>query len=232
MQTFRTNWSDQTPATSALAGVISPLQAFAKQNDPDDDATSSSSDQQQALLLLFALAHASRRTRTELWRHDVLALYLNYLDDNRWQVLAFDSIVVWLVHEASIVEGRLLQRGALKQIVGILTSADGEDLLRVLELYLTMLTKSKKICVSLASYGFSQVLINILEDSEDPHIKLTLLKVLRILYEHHPRPRELSGHSRLKSQLKIIIEADEEMVLMKQISQGLLKAFNIGSALV
>ena len=71
-----------------------------------------------------------------------------------------------------------------------------------------------------------------LEGSEDPHVTLTLLKVLRVLYEHHPRPREVSGNSRLKSQLKRLVEAEEEVVLMKQISQALLTAFNIGTSLV
>ena len=217
---------------AALAGVISPLLFFASRGLSDDASPSSVAGAQQALQLLFALAHASRRTRTELWRHDVLQFYLNFLDDERWQLLAFDAIVVWLVHEASIVEGRLLQRGALKQLMGILTSADGEDLLGVLELFLAMLTKSKKLCVSLASLGLSQVLINLLERSDDPHVKLTLLKVLRVMYEHHPRPREVSSSGRLKSQLKQLVEAEEEMVLMKQISQALLTAFNVSNALV
>ena len=130
-------------------------------------------------------------------------------------------------------EGCLLPRGAQKQIIAALTSAEGEeDLLRILEQYLHMLTKSKKLCMSLASHGLSQVLINMLEGSEDPHVTLTLLKVLRVLYEHHPRPREVSGNSRLKSQLKRLVEAEEEVVLMKQISQALLTAFNIGTSLV
>jgi len=214
---------------AALAGVIPSLLHFARQGVNEATAPIES---QQALLLLFALVHTSRRTRTELWRNDVLTLYLGFLCDKRWQVPAFDSIVTWLVHEASIVEGRLLQRGAQKQIIGLLTSADGEDLLRILEQYLNMMTKSKKLCMSLASYGLSQVLINMLEGSEDPHVTLTLLKVLRVLYEHHPRPREVSGNTRLKSQLKRLVEAEEEVVLMKQISQALLTAFNIGTSLV
>ena len=105
-------------------------------------------------------------------------------------------------------------------------------MLGVLELFLAMLTKSKKLCVSLASLGLSQVLINLLERSDDPHVKLTLLKVLRVMYEHHPRPREVSSSGRLKSQLKQLVEAEEEMVLMKQISQALLTAFNVSNALV
>ena len=55
-------------------------------------------------------------------------------------------------------------------------------LVRVLELYLTILSRSKKVCIALCNAGLSPILINMLEKGE-PRLRLVLVKAIRGMYE-------------------------------------------------
>jgi hypothetical protein len=87
-----------------VAGIIPPLLALIREDSPL---------KQYALPLVCDMAHASRRTRTELWKNRGLEFYLDLLRDEDWQVAALDSIAMWLAHdhEQRKVEPALLEVG-------------------------------------------------------------------------------------------------------------------------
>lgn len=52
---------------------------------------------QFALPIIFDLAHASASTRTELWKNDGVAFYLDQLKENYWHTSALNSLSTWSV---------------------------------------------------------------------------------------------------------------------------------------
>jgi hypothetical protein len=89
---------------AAVAGIIPPLLALIREDSPL---------KQYALPLVCDMAHASRRTRAELWKNRGLEFYLDLLRDEDWQVAAMDSVAMWLAHdhEQRKVEPVLLEVG-------------------------------------------------------------------------------------------------------------------------
>ncbi|XP_010419004.1 PREDICTED: MAP3K epsilon protein kinase 1-like [Camelina sativa] len=99
-----------------------------------------------------------------------------------------------------------------------------------------IITKSYRINTTLAVNGLTPLLISRL-DHQDAIARLNLLKLIKAVYEHHPRPKQLIVENDLPQKLKNLIEERRDgqrsggQVLVKQMATSLLKALHINTVL-
>ncbi|KAG0497402.1 hypothetical protein HPP92_002093 [Vanilla planifolia] len=147
---------------------------------------------QCALPLLCDMAHASRNSREQLRAHGGLDIYLNLLEDEAWAVTALDSLAVCLAHDNDHrkVEQALLKKDAIQKLVKFFQKCPEQYFVNILEPFLKIITKSSRINTAMATNGLTTLLISRL-DHQDAIARLNLLKLIKAVYEHHPRPKQL-----------------------------------------
>ncbi|XP_024014907.1 MAP3K epsilon protein kinase 1 isoform X2 [Eutrema salsugineum] len=193
---------------------------------------------QYALPLLCDMAHASRNSREQLRAHGGLDVYLSLLDDEYWSVIALDSIAVCLAQDNDNrkVEQALLKKDAIQKLVNFFQSCPERHFVHILEPFLKIITKSSRINTTLAVNGLTPLLISRL-DHQDAIARLNLLKLIKAVYEHHPRPKQLIVENDLPQKLQNLIEERRDgqrsggQVLVKQMATSLLKALHINTVL-
>ncbi|CAM6114867.1 unnamed protein product [Calypogeia fissa] len=213
---------------AAESGIIPHLMHFIKENSPL---------KQFALPLLCDMAHASRYTREQLRAHKGLDVYLSLLNDEYWAVTALDSLAVCLAHDNDQrkVEQALLKKDALQKLVAFFQSCSGPSFVHILEPFLKIITKSVRLNTELAVSGLTPLLVARL-DHQDAIARLNLLKLIKAVYEHHPRPKQLIVEHDLPQKLRELIEdrngeRSGGQVLVKQMATALLKALHINTVL-
>lgn len=193
---------------------------------------------QYALPLLCDMAHASRNSREQLRAHGGLDVYLSLLEDELWSVTALDSIAVCLAHDndSRKLEQALLKKDAIQKLVKFFQCCPEQYFLHILEPFLKIITKSSRINTTLAVNGLTPLLISRL-DHQDAIARLNLLKLIKAVYEHHPRPKQLIVENDLPQKLQNLIEERRDgqssggQVLVKQMATSLLKALHINTVL-
>ncbi|XP_063942055.1 MAP3K epsilon protein kinase 1-like isoform X6 [Daucus carota subsp. sativus] len=193
---------------------------------------------QYALPLLCDMAHASRNAREQLISHGGLDVYLSLLDDELWSVTALDSIAICLAHDNDNkrVEQSLLKKEAVQKLVNFFRGCPEQHFLHILEPFLKIITKSSRINTTLAVNGLTPLLILRLEH-QDAITRLNLLKLIKAVYEHHPRPKQMIVENDLPQKLQNLIEERRDgqssggQVLVKQMATSLLKALHINTVL-
>jgi hypothetical protein len=99
-----------------------------------------------------------------------------------------------------------------------------------------MITKSVRLNTALAVSGLTPLLVGRL-DHKEAIARLLLLKMIKAVYEHHPRPKQLIVEHDLPSRLQKLIEERRDgertggQVLVKQVATALLKALHINTVL-
>ncbi|CAA2963386.1 MAP3K epsilon kinase 1-like [Olea europaea subsp. europaea] len=214
---------------AAENGIIPHLMQFIMSDSPL---------KQYALPLLCDMAHASRNSREQLRAHGGLDVYLSLLEDEFWSGTALDSIAVCLAHdnENKKVEQALLKKDAIQKLVKFFQCCPEQHFLHILEPFLKIITKSSRINTTLAVNGLTPLLISRL-DHPDAIARLNLLKLIKAVYEHHPRPKQLIVENDLPQKLQNLIEERRDgqssggQVLVKQMATSLLKALHINTVL-
>ncbi|CAI9114684.1 OLC1v1015464C1 [Oldenlandia corymbosa var. corymbosa] len=214
---------------AAENGIIPHLMQFIMSDSPL---------KQYALPLLCDMAHASRNSREQLRAHGGLDVYLSLLEDELWSVTALDSIAVCLAHDndSRKVEQALLKKDAVQKLVKFFENCPEQHFLHILEPFLKIITKSSRINTTLAVNGLTPLLISRL-DHQDAIARLNLLKLIKAVYEHHPRPKQLIVENDLPHKLQNLIEERRDgqssggQVLVKQMATSLLKALHINTVL-
>ncbi|MFS8030911.1 putative protein kinase STE-STE-Pl family [Helianthus anomalus] len=214
---------------AAENGIIPHLMRFIMSDSPL---------RQYALPLLCDMAHASRNSREQLRAHDGMDVYLSLLEDQLWSVTALDSIAVCLAHDSDNkkVEQALLKKDAVQKLVKFFQCCPEQYFLHILEPFLKIITKSSRINTTLAVNGLTPLLITRL-DHPDAIARLNLLKLIKAVYEHHPRPKQLIVENNLPQKLQNLIEERRDgqssggQVLVKQMATSLLKALHINTVL-
>ncbi|KAL8139902.1 hypothetical protein V2J09_005923 [Rumex salicifolius] len=194
---------------------------------------------QYALPLLCDMAHASRNSREQLRAHGGLDVYLSLLDDDLWSATALDSIAVCLAHDNDNrkVEQALLKKDAVQKLVKFFQNCPEQHFVHILEPFLKIITKSPRLNTVLAVNGLTPLLIAKL-DHRDAIARLNLLKLIKVVYEHHPRPKQLIVENDLPQKLQNLIEERRDgqrsggQVLVKQMATSLLKALHINTVFV
>lgn len=193
---------------------------------------------QYALPLLCDMAHASRNSREQLRAHGGLDVYLSLLDDELWSVTALDSIAVCLAHDndSRKVEQAFLKKEAVHKLVKFFQGCPEQHFVHILEPFLKIITKSSRINTTLAVNGLTPLLIARL-GHQDAIARLNLLKLIKAVYEHHPRPKQLIVENDLPQKLQNLIEERRDghssggQVLVKQMATSILKALHINTVL-
>ncbi|KFK38702.1 hypothetical protein AALP_AA3G148800 [Arabis alpina] len=214
---------------AAENGIIPHLMLFIMSDSPL---------KQYALPLLCDMAHASRNSREQLRAHGGLDVYLSLLDDEYWSVIALDSIAVCLAQDNDNrkVEQALLKNDAIQKLVNFFKSCPERHFVHILEPFLKIITKSIRINKTLAVNGLTPLLISRL-DHQDAIARLNLLKLIKAVYEHHPKPKQLIVENDLPQKLQNLIEERRDgqrsggQVLVKQMATSLLKALHINTVL-
>ncbi|KAJ0740103.1 putative protein kinase STE-STE-Pl family [Helianthus annuus] len=214
---------------AAENGIIPHLMRFIMSDSPL---------RQCALPLLCDMAHASRNSREQLRAHGGMDVYLSLLEDQLWSVTALDSIAVCLAHDNDNkkVEQALLKKDAVQKLVKFFQCCPEQFFLHILEPFLKIITKSSRINTTLAVNGLTPLLISRL-DHQDAIARLNLLKLIKAVYEHHPRPKQLIVENNLPQKLQNLIEERRDgqssggQVLVKQMATSLLKALHINTVL-
>ncbi|GMH12499.1 hypothetical protein Nepgr_014340 [Nepenthes gracilis] len=191
-----------------------------------------------ALPLLCDMAHASRNSREQLRAQGGLDVYLSLLDDEMWSVTALDSIAVCLAldNDNRKVEQALLKKDAVHKLVKFFQNCPEQHFVNILEPFLKIITKSSRINTTLAVNGLTPLLIAKL-DHQDAIARLNLLKLIKAVYEHHPRPKQLILENELPQKLQGLIEERRDgqrsggQVLVKQMATSLLKALHINTVM-
>ncbi|XP_020681876.1 MAP3K epsilon protein kinase 1 [Dendrobium catenatum] len=199
---------------------------------------SDSSLKHSALPLLCDMAHASRNSREQLRIHGGLDVYLNLLEDEAWAVTALDSIAVCLAHDNDHkkVEQAMLRKEAIQKLVKFFRDCPEQYFVNILEPFLKIITKSARINTAMATSGLATLLISRL-DHQDAIARLNLLKLIKAVYEHHPRPKQLIVENDLPQKLQNLIEERRNgqrsggQVLVKQMATALVKALHINTVL-
>ncbi|RID80605.1 hypothetical protein BRARA_A03256 [Brassica rapa] len=200
---------------------------------------SASSLKQYALPLLCDMAHASHNSREQLRAHGGLDVYMSLLDDESWSVIALDSLAVCLAHDNDSnhkVEQALLKKDAVQKLVRFFKSCPERHFVHILEPFLKIITKSYRINKTLAVNGLTSLLVSRL-DHQDAIVRLNLLKLIKAVYEHHPKPKQLIVENNLPQKLQNLIgerragQSSGGQVLVKQMATSLLKALYINTVL-
>ncbi|XP_020577946.1 MAP3K epsilon protein kinase 1-like [Phalaenopsis equestris] len=199
---------------------------------------SDSSLKHSALPLLCDMAHASRNSREQVRIHGGLDVYLNLLEDEAWAVTALDSLAVCLAHDNDHkkVEQALLRKEAIQKLVKFFRNCPEQYFINILEPFLKIITKSARINTAMATNGLATLLISRL-DHHDAIARLNLLKLIKAVYEHHPRPKQLIVENDLPQKLQNLIEERRNgqrsggQVLVKQMATALVKALHINTIL-
>ncbi|KAG8043791.1 hypothetical protein GUJ93_ZPchr0458g22664 [Zizania palustris] len=214
---------------AAENGIIPHLMNFVMSDSPL---------RQYALPLLCDMAHASRNSREQLRAHGGLDVYLNLLEDDAWACTALDSIAVCLSHDNDHrkVEQALLKKEAIQKLVKFFQDCPEQYFVHILDAFLKIITKSSRINTAMATNGLTTLLIARL-DYREAIPRLTLLKLIKVVYEHHPRPKQLIVENDLPQKLQNLIEERRDgqrggqQVLVKQMATSLLKALHINTVL-
>ncbi|KAM6547439.1 hypothetical protein CsatB_019115 [Cannabis sativa] len=214
---------------AAENGIIPHLMQFIESDSPL---------KRYALPLLCDMAHASRNSREQLRAHGGLDVYLSLLEDEFWSVTALDSIAVCLAldNDNRKVEQALLKKDAVQKLVKFFQSCPEQHFVHILDPFLKIITKSSRINTTLAVNGLTPLLIARL-DHQDAIPRLNLLKLIKAVYEHHPRPKQLIVENDLPQKLQNLIEERRDgqrsggQVLVKQMATSLLKALHINTVL-
>ncbi|GJN26155.1 hypothetical protein PR202_gb14064 [Eleusine coracana subsp. coracana] len=214
---------------AAENGIIPHLMNFVMSDSPL---------RQYALPLLCDMAHASRNSREQLRAHGGLDVYLNLLEDDAWACTALDSIAVCLAHDNDHrkVEQALLKKEAIQKLVKFFQECPEQYFVHILDAFLKIITKSSRINTAMATNGLTTLLIARL-DHREAIARLTLLKLIKVVYEHHPRPKQLIVENDLPQKLQNLIEERRDgqrggqQVLVKQMATSLLKALHINTVL-
>ncbi|KAL1193768.1 MAP3K epsilon protein kinase 2 [Cardamine amara subsp. amara] len=213
---------------AAENGIIPHLMLFIMSDSPL---------KQYALPLLCDMAHASRNSREQLRAHGGLDVYLSLLDDEYWSVVALDSIAVCLAQDNDHkVEQAFLKKDAIQKLVNFFRNCPERHFVHILEPFLKIVTKSASINKTLALNGLTPLLIARL-DHQDAIARLTLLKLIKSVYEKHPKPKQLIVENDLPKKLQNLIEERRDgqrsggQVLVKQMATSLLKALHINTVL-
>ncbi|GAB4815162.1 hypothetical protein N2152v2_002208 [Parachlorella kessleri] len=185
-----------------------------------------------AVSILCGMAHGGPRTLVELRDAHALDALLRLLKEEAYQEPVLDALAAWLDSDTSRVEARLLEQSATDRLVLLLptiaTAGDFEALSRLLTPLLRLLRRSSRLAAELAQRGLAARVMELLK-KPNAHTCLSLLDILRVLYENHPNPKEFIMKYRVQQTLHALAhgQSARDAVLVRKQAQNLLDAFQV-----
>ena len=168
---------------AVLHGIIPHLQTLIIEN---------SHLRQFALPVFCDLARASPTTRMKLWENDSLDLYVRLLRDDYWQTHILNSIAIWLANDLEAVQNVLVEPIHMSNIIEFFRSASMKTIHSIHKPLLDMMSKSSDLCKAFSCSGlFISSLIKRLSIANEAIVLRSLLRMLQLIHQHHPSPRQL-----------------------------------------
>ncbi|GFR52579.1 hypothetical protein Agub_g15172 [Astrephomene gubernaculifera] len=180
--------------------------------------------------LLLGMVVCSSATRNKLYGNHGLDIFLHLLsdEDSRSVLGVLQAVDSWLAEDHSRVEVRITQRDAVAHLVQLYArSCAAQDMQSKLEALRTMLGRSSKLAVALAMGGLVPWLLAMIQHAA-PINRVKILDIVRILYEHYPRPKEFILMYKIQDVLAMLVRThgrDADAVIQQ--AQRLLSAFDI-----
>lgn len=188
-----------------------------------------------AASLLCTLVHSSQSTREKLWKSDTVDIFMQLLKDETCQASVLEALAFWLDCEYNRIEPKLLEEASLTRIVLLLPQADDlidsrlNNLPNILSPITKIVTRSKSIGLALSTAGLTSRITELMNVC-NASILLSLMDLLKILYEIQPHPQEFLVTSNVRQVLKELVEGskDDEILVTSQANK-LLAIFSVDS---
>jgi len=219
---------------AAAAGLVPHLCRFAAQRAAPrpGERGGTGSIRKLALPMLLAMAHAGRRAKQELWKHGAVDTFFALLGEKLWQVPALDALSAWTITDGR-VEQFLLQPEKLEALLRLLRTED--NMVCLLQPLTNACSRSPRINIALAGAGLLK-LIFARFGHPDAAVRLTLLRLLRSVYEQAPNPKQMVATHDMMGHLANLANGGDhhgrtQMVLVKKSAQNLLNAVHVNTVL-
>jgi len=201
---------------AVMHGIIPHLQSLIIEN---------SHLRQFALPVFCYLARASATTRMKLWENDSLDLYVRLLRDDYWQTHILNSIAIWLANDLEAVQNVLVEPVHMSNIIEFFRSASMKTIHSIHKPLLDMMNKSSDLCQAFSCSGlFISSLIKRLSTANEAIVLRSLLRMLQLIHQHHPSPRQLVLDLNLYHIVLKFVQ-DSSQVLVYQAAVLVLKDF-------
>ena len=199
---------------AVAAGVIPHLQRFIRNGHPL---------KQFAMPSLFQLAKTSKRTRTELRKHDGITFFLNLLEEPFWKSHALDALSFWLNDSEDAKRVEFITINHIGKLVSVIKNTRSEQFDKILGPMEKILQSSQAINRALGvSSIFTEELIHRLQlHANNNAIRVNLLKILTLIYDCHVKQDEFVSRHQLTPLLEKLA-ADKNAVVVANLAQTLL----------
>ena len=190
-----------------------------------------------AVSLLCSMTHSTPKMRTALWKNGAIDVLLQTLKDESHQVSAMEAIAAWLDAELSRVEPKLLEEAAITRMVLLMPSGSGatrqqmDKLPSIIAPMSKIVAMSSKIGLALSAAGLVSRAVDLMAELH-PSATLSLMDLIKVLYEISPHPKEFLSKNRVIPALKMIVasNAGEQGGTLIQIqAKNLLKTFSVNA---
>ena len=201
---------------AARCGVIPHLQRFILKNHPL---------KQFALPIMFQLAKTSDDTRLELKKYNGVSFFLDLLEESYWRTHALESLALWLSEDPCRVEFFLTSSVNINKIIRVVTATKKklqfEKILVPLE---KILQQSQSVNKALGRRSvFIRELTKRLQLHADSNvIRINLLKILTLIYDHHDHPEKFISQHNLVPVLENLSQ-DKNAVMVAPLARSLLQ---------
>ena len=202
---------------AAGAGIIPHLQRFIRNNHPL---------KQFALPLIFQLAKTSKRTRTELRKHDGVTFFLNLLEETYWKSYSLEALSSWLGDSEDAKRVEFITINHIGKLVSVMKNTKkSEQFDKILGPIEKILTLSQAInrALGVSSIFTEEVIHRLQAHSDSNAIRVNLLKILTLIFDLHQKPEEFVSRHQLLPLLEGLA-ADKNAVVVANLAQSLVNA--------
>ena len=185
----------------------------------------------EALLLLCGMAHSTQKVRSSLWKNGALDIFLQTLKQDAYRVSVMEALAAWLDADSSRIEPRILEDTAITRIVllmpagNLISRQSLEQVPSLVSPLMKIVSKSSRIGMALSTAGLASRVTDLLVQPYPPAV-LSLMELLKLLYEIDPHPKEFLSRNRITPILRSLATGEREVLVQVQ-AQNLLKAFSI-----
>lgn len=209
-----------------------------KLNSHSVSADREDAGEDDAIALLCAMVHSSSKTRDILWKSNALDVFLQLLKDEACQASVLEAITFWLDCDAARIEPKLLEDAAITRIVLLMPCGTDvsetklDNLPNITSPISKLVTKSRKIGLALTSSGLASRITELMAKSNPPTV-LSLMDLLKLLYEIQPHPQQFLSENKISTILQTLVRnwTAEDQVLVSIQANKLLSVFSIDESI-
>ncbi|KAJ4458589.1 putative Serine/threonine-protein kinase sepA [Paratrimastix pyriformis] len=209
-----------SPHQAAQQGAIPHLQRCSQDQTPASEL---------AFECLLSMPHAGPGCRAALWQSEALGFFLRQLDASNKQLKIYEALQAWVAVEPERVGGFLAQPANLGLLLAPLHRPGYIDRLdKILDNVNKITGSSEAINAAMGASPFWGKLAEFLAHANTA-VRLSVLRIMRQLYEKCSRPKEVISRYRLYEVIKAL--SNDEGVLIRKLAGEMLQAFEANDVL-